>query len=157
MNWFARKTVDIATNRQRKEILVFLESLCAADGDELGLMIACATHVRHTLEKNGNNLLDPIALVLEQPYFCYTLSKTVIALQKQNKFVAAAGMSVWVHTLRAAAAPELRVLGRAVWRELQRGFAHVRESTDAAGKVSGERMNISGFDIFPIGFIPSVL
>jgi hypothetical protein len=34
----------------------------------------------------------------------------------------ASDMSIWLHTLLAAAYPELRQQGLALWNELQRGF-----------------------------------
>ena len=39
----------------------------------------------------------------------------------------ASGMSIWSHSLLAAAYPELRQQGLALWKELQRGFKYCKQ------------------------------
>jgi hypothetical protein len=68
----------------------------------------------------------------------------------------AAGVMVWLFTLRCGAALELRQRGRELWKELQRGYPHVKEAADSLGALSGKTINIDGFDRVPIGLEPSV-
>ena len=61
---------------------------------------------------------------------------------------------VWVHTLRALDRPELRSLGRSMWRELARGFPYVEEVAGDAYGIFGMHFETRGFGKFPTGLTP---
>jgi len=90
--------------------------------------VACATDWRHKLHDEGCDLLDPSICLAKDPMITFRLSNAIGKLQRSGNPQLAAGLMVWVHTLRAMTRPELRTLGRAMWRELERGFPHVEEA-----------------------------
>ena len=49
---------------------------------------------------------------------------TMLEIESSPAQLYAAGMSIWSHSLLAAAYPELRQQGLALWNELQRGFKY---------------------------------
>lgn len=158
MNWFTRCFRNWASNKHRKELAFFLNGLASSDGSELGFLLAYATHVRHQLEEKGHNILDPFVYLIQNPIFPYTLSSTIIQLQKDKRNQDAAALMVWLHTFRAAANPlELRSLGRQLWGELARGFPYVEEATQSATMHLGINFNIEGYNTFPEGLTPEPL
>lgn len=157
MGWFSRLFDKWATGKQREEMANFVSLLRAMDGAELGHVVALATHVRHQLEAMGHNPMDPIIYTAINPGFPLFLSRTTIALQKQNRPQDAAAFMVWVHTARAGVRLELRGLGRELWKELSRGFDHVNEGALSLLMVTGVSINIEGSDEYPKGLTPEPL
>jgi len=151
--WFARKVNNWASKRQRKDLEDFLLRLRAMDGEEIGHLVAVATHVRHKIEAKGHSLLDPLS---NEPWITAGLSKHTVQLQKEGDLVTAAGLMVWVHTLRAGSHLEIRQLGRNMWRELERGFPHVEDAALGAVVTLGVELNTDGSDSIPLGLNPEV-
>jgi hypothetical protein len=52
----------------------------------------------------------------------------------------AAGTMVWLHSMRALAFPEVRELGRDMWKELQRGFPYVSDALSAIEALTGNSL-----------------
>jgi len=80
------------------------------DSSAIAMLVAMATHMRHNLARHkGYDLLDPIVLMGVTPEAVLELSRLTTEYQKAEERSDAAAMMVWVHTLRAAARPELRM------------------------------------------------
>lgn len=153
-NWLGKKIGEWATNTQREEMGKFVDLLKGMDGEEIGMLVAVATHMRHELESEGHHLLDPIIYTSQNPKICALLNGLIGSLQKEGKTPDAAALMVWLHTSRAGQTAELRSLGRAIWGELQRGFIHASSAAKSFEALAGVRLNTSGFDSFPIGLTP---
>jgi hypothetical protein len=153
-SWFARKFDKWAAKSQTEQMSEFITGLRSADGEELGLVVAIATHLRNGMEEKGLIISDPIVFTSTHPYFTYEMSKTVIKLQKEGKLQLAAGWMVWVHTLRAGTRLELRQFGRDMWRELARGFPHVETAAITWGALQGVELDTRGAAEFPKGLTP---
>jgi len=151
VGWLDRKIGKWASGKQKKELGEFLNRLRAMDGEELGLVVACATDRRHLLEAQGHMVSDPIVYVAENPQFLAQLSQVTVEYQRQGRLVLAAAMMVWVHTLRAGLQGELRPYGRDMWRELQRGFPYVEEAAVHAAVDLKLILDTTGFDDVPKG------
>lgn len=155
MGWLTRTIDTWASNKQREEMTHFVSLLKGMDGSEIGAVLAVATHVRHQLEAQGHHPMDPVAYTAINPEFPLLLSRTAIAIQKQqNRGQDAAAFMVWLHTARAAVRLELRGIGRELWRELSRGFPHVEEGARSFEHLLGVRPNIQNANEFPLGFTP---
>ncbi|MGV7219588.1 hypothetical protein [Bradyrhizobium sp. UFLA05-112] len=96
-------------------------------------------------------MLQPGAVLAQHPELTFNFSRTVQKLQGSGDFAAAAGLIVWVHSLRAMTDPLLREDGRAMWRELARGFPHVMRTTAELEAATGKRVKIEGWQTFPEG------
>ena len=146
------------TNKQRKEILEFIEGLSAMDGHELGLLVACANDTRlKILGRDGYNLGDPVGLIAREPFFTFHLVKQVHRMQRQGKTVESSQLMVWVHTLRASENIKIRNHGRAMWQQLSRGFPHVATAAQDFQQMTGVSLDTNGFDSFPLGLTPEPL
>ncbi len=149
-----RGLVQWAKTKQREEISEFINALKAMDGQELGLPVAFTAHFRNQLAAKGVDLSDPFLLVTADQGIIHDLSSKAVSLQKQGETAAAVPVMVWTHTLRAMARPELRGLGREMWGQLERGFAHAEEAARGQQLLTGQALDISGYDEFPKGLTP---
>jgi|GEM_PF-2045238 len=139
------------SNMQRAELQHFIDMLKGADVDQLGLIVAIATNFRHSVS-GSVDLLDPINTVdVEVPLQFVRHYQT---LQKKGLQVLAPGVAVWLHTTRAVHSPANREPVREMWGILSRGFPHVEAAASGFGSMTGETLNISGYDRIPTGFEP---
>ena len=80
--------------------------------------------------------------------------------QRKGNFVAAAGLMVWLHSLRALNAAELRDFGRVMWGELRRGFPHIENALQRTDQVFGfprpesDQLPLDSFRFIPFGLEP---
>jgi hypothetical protein len=121
-----KRRTDVA--RATDEIQPFLLALKGMSDEELGTVAAMVAVVRMSLRQQG--ALPDEALGIGMPLtesqeavVRGNIVQTALAMQRQ-KHDMAAGALVWVHTLRAYHFPEVRLFGRQMWGELQRGFPH---------------------------------
>ncbi len=133
-----QEQVATATN----EIQQFVLALRGMSDAELGNVVAMAAVVRISMRPGGG--LPDEALGLGIPLtdsaeveVRRTMVQTALAMQKQSHDMTAGAM-VWVHTLRAYHFPEVRLLGRNMWGELQRGFPHALGALSFMENVSHE-------------------
>ena len=146
-----------AGNKQVKELSSFVDNLRAADGSELGMVVACATNWRHELGQDGWDLLEPSLCLATDPMITFRLTKAIQKLQHDGRPELAVGLMVWVHTLRASTRLQLRSLGRDMWRELSRGFPHVDEAAVGTFRIMGTAFDTRNSDQFPSGLTPEPL
>jgi len=98
MGWLMNKINRLSSDKQRDEMTHFVDMLRAMDSAELGHVVAIATHMRHTLESEGHNVMDPIVYAGQNIGFPLFLSKSINEAQKQSRMQDAAALMVWVHT-----------------------------------------------------------
>jgi hypothetical protein len=130
-NWFkSKRSIQLASVRDgTADLERFIVALKGMSAEELGTVVALAAILRMELRAQGlfpDDALD-IASQLpesEQKAVRSGMSGLTLDFQKKNHPSAGAAM-VWLHTLRALQFPELRLLGRQMWGQLQRGFPHV--------------------------------
>jgi hypothetical protein len=68
MGWLERKFYNWGIGAQKREIDPWLDNLRSVNGDEVGALLAVATHIRHGLElRLGVDLLDPILTHTAKP------------------------------------------------------------------------------------------
>lgn len=152
MGWLSRTVLKWGTSVQEREIKDFTTKLSYLDSTEVGFMLAVVADFRnHFLAAEGWDLHQPALVLLSTPTTTYQLSKAVKLLQRGGNPAPAAGIIVWVHTLRSMTEISLRPHGRALWAELQRGLPHVVESAQDYFAVTGKALDIAGFDVIPNG------
>ena len=129
--WLRRKIGNWATDSQREDLERFVVSLRGQDPEELGTVVLMATVVRLNLGPKTLPItaLEGLATGTDQEVMApLMLNRLIRELQQQGSLPQAAGAMVWLHSVRAINAPELRLLGRQMWGELVRGFAFVNEA-----------------------------
>ena len=139
--------------KQAGELGRFTTRLQSMKGPEIGLVFAMATHWRNSLSLE-RELMDPFYYVSANPQVCFEFKRMVRRLRLQGKNPEALGLSVWLHTLRAAENEALYAAARAMWRELERGFSHARESAVSYRRSSGMKLEAHYSVLYPLGFSP---
>jgi hypothetical protein len=154
VNWFKRKIIEWSVRKQKRELEAWLSSLKSANAHEIGMLVVMATSFRHSLERElGINLLTPLALG-EDPFLAVRINRVIKSLRsKGNKSLAAGGL-VWLHTVRCGQAPEMRQLGRDLWRELRRGFPHVAGTIKDLNDMKELHPSVEDANEIPTGLEP---
>jgi hypothetical protein len=133
----------------------FLVSLQGMDSETVGALVANATHMRHMiLSSSGIDLLYPEVAEQQHHYIGFELTRLIKKCQAANDMQMASGLFVWLHTVRAVTALELRLNGRLIWRELKRGFPHTKEAAEVFQMITGLTLRIDGYDSIPVGLEP---
>lgn len=158
MGWLANKFSSWAVKTQKAELEAFINNLKGLDSHEISSIVALATDGRHKLEEMyGWDFLDPVLLEASDPYVTMKINQLIRQMQKQGDTVDAAALMVWLHTLRSATTLELRMLGRELWRQLERGFATCVDTAADMSEVIGTPLNTEGYNQFPAGLTPDPL
>lgn len=125
--WLRNKILKWANDSQARELESFILSLKGQSRHELGMLLALASIMRMALREDGT--LPDEALGKGEPLardaealIPLKLSRLIKDFQALGQLQSAAGTMVWLHSMRAIVTPELRLLGRKMWEELQRGF-----------------------------------
>ena len=121
-SWLKRKVELRAIQAAEEDIERFLKGLRGSDLEEIAMVAAVATHWRNVFAAQGIDLLHPVEAERKKPALLMLLNRTIREVQKVHPAFAA-GLMVWLHTVRAANMPEIRAQGRDVWSELYRSFA----------------------------------
>lgn len=154
MGLFTRAIASASLKQQQKELRSYVTRLSNMDSDEIGGVLAIATHWRHTLGGEGIDVMHPAATVLSDPAIGIRINRIIKSLQKARRFPDAAGMMIWIHTIRTAYQPDLRPLARAMWGELRRGMEHVEEGANQYLLMTQTMLDTDNFDEFPEGLTP---
>ncbi|WP_057458388.1 hypothetical protein [Pseudomonas syringae] len=149
--WFSRRIVST----QKKEIQAFIDGLSSMDSQEIGFLLAAATHQRNMLEEEGFRLMDPLVDYPSNPTIVIRLRGFIRAYQKASQPTDAAGTMVWLHTMRVGGQHELRSLARNMWRELARGMPHVEYAATQIYLITRNYPITAGYEDFPKGLTPA--
>jgi hypothetical protein len=151
--WFDRWSF----RTQAKEIQTFIDGLAGMDASEIGLVVVVATHLRNELEDDGYRLMDPLVDFPRDPSVVLRLRRLVRECQKAGQTVDAAGVMVWLHTMRVGRHHELRPQAREMWRHLGRGFPYVNDAASGLLRKSFKIPRIDGASTYPAGLTPDPL
>jgi hypothetical protein len=151
--WLKRKAQLAVISAAEKDIDRFLASLRGADLDQLGMIVAVATHWRNAFKRDGIGLLDPYEAERKNPALLMILNRFLKDVQKDNPTFAV-GIMVWLHTVRAATIPEIRYKGRMMWGELAKGFPRVEEAGADLSALTGVPLQLEAPALIPAGLEP---
>lgn len=157
LNWVGRYF-------QKKEVKQFIEALKQQNAADIAPLIIVATSYRNGLKSNTEiDLLKPALCTITSPEILLVLRPEIKLKQRNQEYGVAAGLMVWLHTLRCISDPLLRKYGRELWGELQRGFEYVEPFISNTGITIAAStpytkipLDIHGYDLFPEGLTPSV-
>lgn len=156
MGWFSKKIDSAATASAARELDESLALLRSMPDEDLGLTCVIVNHCRQALEKAGYSVSQPKTLVAKKPGASLALVKMVKDFQRQGAAQMAAGLIIWVHTVRGAyhANENLRPRVLDLWRQLSRGFPHAAKHIDLVQSMVSVPVRLEGHDRFPEGFDP---
>ena len=156
-NWLKRKMQLKAVQAGREDMERFILGLRGASGSEIGIIVAQATVMRMRLRKD--NLLPDAALDIGMPIteeersqIQTFLGSTIRFFQKEELPSDAVGTMVWLHSMRAFTYPELRLQGREMWQQLQRGFVFAEEALEGFESITGDPVPSDAYD--NLDFVP---
>ena len=160
--WLKRRIQLAGVRGGTEDLERFITSLRGQSDEELGMLVGLATLLRINFRAGGFLPDEAIGIGMplaegEQAQVQYKLSQLARAFQKEGQLTDAAGAMVWLHTLRAFGYPELRLLGRSMWKELRRGFAYAEEGLDQIEELTGKsipREAKATYDFIPPGLEP---
>jgi hypothetical protein len=121
--WFRRRDQVAPVEGAREDLERFVDSLRGMSDEEVGRVVAFAAIARVALRKSGvlpDELLQ-ITSAKKRANAQLAVAQVVRGYRAERRFAEATGVMVWLHTLRALSTPEVRNLGRDMWRQLQRG------------------------------------
>jgi|HubBroStandDraft_4_1064222.scaffolds.fasta_scaffold158946_3 hypothetical protein len=155
-SWIKRKVQLAGIKGAREDLERFVESLRGQSDKEIGAVVAMAAVVRVALRQSGL-LPDELLQVTEDPQQSMAqlaVAKAARRYQGEKRYEEANGAMVWLHSLRALSTPEVRHLGRQMWRQLERGQLHALKVLQDMGipslsDVTAECSRIPG-DLDPI-------
>lgn len=143
--------------KQRKALERFVIRLIALNELEIGMVAMNAALARNMLEKNaqglgfvpGASMLYPHEFVESAPDHLARFEFMFKEVSAKQQLAFAAGLTPWLHTLRAAANPGLAELVKVMWQEISKGFEQVPALAQSANM---DMSNIDGFFRIPEGF-----
>lgn len=162
--WLRRKLELKAAKAALEDIDRFTLGLKGASDNEVGFVVAQATIVR--LMYRRDNLLPDSALGVgafspedERLQVQQFLANIIDELQSEAggdstapSALFALGTMVWLHSMRAITFPEIRIFGREMWQQLERGFPRAGEASESFESPTGEPLPADIEEHF--GFIP---
>jgi hypothetical protein len=152
--WMKRKAELAIVKSAKEDIDRFISMVRGISAEEVGLVVATATHYRNALAKEGIDLLHPMKAEELDPAIAVKIRRAITAAQKEDP-AGATGWMVWLHTLRAANILEIRFEGRLLWSELSRGFPHVEhQANEFALFFLNHPLEIDGYGSIPQGLEP---
>jgi hypothetical protein len=124
--WLRRKTELATIKGAREDLERFVESLRGMSDEEIGAVVGMAALVRTALRQSG--LLPGESLTVtpdsQQATTQLGVSELIQRYQTEQRHAEAVGAMVWLHSLRALSISEVRLLGRQMWAQLERGQPH---------------------------------
>jgi hypothetical protein len=159
--WLKRRAELASLRAATEDMERFLAGLQGGTSEEMGGVVATATLIRLYLREEGilpDELLgiglhptpdQEIAVIVKLPRY-------IQLLQQKDQLADAAGVMVWLHTVRAIVLyPELRNKGREIWRELARGFSHAPQALRDKEEFFGTVIPPQAYDM--VDFVPPPL
>lgn len=128
LGWFNRHAQSVVLKAATQEIEKQLLRLRRSSDDDVGLVLASATFWRLFWEKSG--MLPKGAISLREvpdELACASFRRELtrqINEDKKSSPAGAIGLTVWLSTSWSLSLPELRLSGRQMWKELQRGVPY---------------------------------
>ena len=147
--WLKRKAELKIISTMEEDINRLILGLKGGSPSEVGMVVVFTNHWRNVLEKQFNwNLDHPDLVALAEIGVAFRINRMARTVQKEEP-ATAAGLMVWLHTIRASETPEIRVLGREMWAQLARGIPYAEEAADGIFHVFGIRLNTTGVQRIP--------
>lgn len=137
---------------RQQHIEAFVKSVRERTDADLGLTLLMVTHVRHQIKAEGYDLLLTNMQYELNQQACAKLGALIQEYQAKQMPPMIYACMLWIYTLNASTALDMRSLGRQIWRELRRGAPHVKENVERATKMLGEEPDYHDFDKWPHGF-----
>jgi hypothetical protein len=155
MQWLKAAIQRWSAEKRGRDLDDFIEMIRGMDYSEVALVLLLANDFRLRFSvAGGRDLHSPAEVLASDPLACLHANHAITKFQKQRAFHDAAGVMVWLHTLRSIEEPRLRARGRILWTELAKSFDRLDQAASAYLKDTGRELYRSGAEIIPEGLEP---
>jgi hypothetical protein len=162
-NFFKNKAYDLTISTMKTDMTRFIEMLKGMDESALGGLVVGANWIRKNLEQHGQIpekilTIGPVMDPLKCNQASLDISKAIKNHQQQGNNHLASFMMVWLHSLRSLSSLELIPLGKDMWVELEKGFAHIENGFETVNILASSMgLDISESILDDCKFIPTGL
>jgi trehalose-6-phosphatase len=134
--------------QQREELVYYVDMLKGAEIEARAMVVAAATDFRNVMMQSPAFLKEQAAG--SEVMFLHDAYR---AAQKSGSPQIAAGIAVWIHTVRAEKELSNRHIAREMWSLLAASFDEVEDAAESLQMFMGGRpLDIGGYDRIPLGF-----
>lgn len=152
MNLFKNMKAKKALAERQQQMEAFVKTIRERNDSDMGFVLLLVTHVRHQVKGEGYDmLLTNMQYELNQQT-CAKLGQLMQEYQARQQQPLVYASMVWLYTMNAATAMDMRSLGRQLWRELRRGAPHVKTHIERTTTLLGQEPDYADFDKWPHGF-----
>lgn len=148
IQFFQGKLQRWRAKQQREELVYYIDMLKGAEIGARAMVVATATDFRNIVMDSPEFMEAQAAgaemLVLHEAYK---------SAQEENLPQVAAGIAVWIHTLRAEKEISNKFVAKEMWALLATSFDEVEKAAEILALVLGGRdLNVDRYDRIPPGF-----
>jgi hypothetical protein len=146
--FFKGKVQRWRAKQQREELIYFIDMLKGAEIEARAMVVATATDFRNVVMESPEFVKEQVAgtevMFLHEAYR---------AAQQSDVGQIAAGIAVWIHTVRAEKELSNRFIAKEMWSLLAASFDEVVDAAESLRLFMGGRpLDIEGYDRIPLGF-----
>lgn len=152
MNLFKNMKAKKAVAERQQHMEAFVKTIRDRTDEDLGFVLLLVTHVRHQVKAQGYDMLMTNMQYELNQQTCAVLGKLIQEYQAEQKQPLVYASMVWMYTMNAATAMDMRSLGRQLWRELRRGTPHVKANIARVQQIVGQEPDYADYDKWPHGF-----
>jgi hypothetical protein len=146
--FFEGKLQRWRVKQQREELVYYIDMLKGAEIEARAMVVAAATDFRNVMMESPAFLKEQAAGT--EVMFLHDAFR---AAQKSGSPQIAAGIAVWIHTVRAEKELSNRHIAKEMWALLAASFDEVEEAAESLRLFMGGRsLDIEGYDRIPLGF-----
>jgi len=145
--WLKRKAHNKIISSMEDDMNGFIKILKGLDDEDIGATLVGATWVRHNLQAEGQippHILTsgPVVDTLACNVSGMKIGRAAKNHQGKDTQFLAGWLMVWLHSIRALGALEVRPLGQELWLELGRGMGHLEQGYEKANEIVGMHLGV---------------
>lgn len=152
MGIFSKFSAKKQVAERQQQMEAFVKGLRERNDMDMAYTLLLVTHVRHAVKAQGYDMLMTNMQYELNQQACAVLGQLINEYRAEQKAPLMYACMVWVYTMNAAVAMDMRSLGRQMWRELRRGEPLLKENMERAQKLIGREPDYAGHDQWPHGF-----
>jgi hypothetical protein len=124
--WLREATEKKIIQSHLSEMMPYLRQLSSASDEDVASIYLGALAFRNIYKKTGIDLFNLQEAIEKHKTIALEIGAQIRDAQKSTLYVTAAGLKMWLFTIRSVMHDELRPVGVALWRQIPRGFPYVR-------------------------------
>jgi len=151
--WLREAAENKIVQSHLSEMMPYLRQLSSCSDEDVASIYLAALAFRNIYKRaSGIDLFFPHETIEKHKTIALEIGAHIRDAQKSTLYVSAAGLKMWLFTIRSVMHDELRPVGVALWREIPRGFPYVRTAAEEGYDHTGVRIDLTDCGMVPRGF-----